>query len=73
MADSGKSSTLYPDGFNAARFVEVVESEAVWEELGKKPPSPYEDVKLVSGPDLVALVRFERGAKGQLRISRVFR
>ena len=46
--------------------------QPVWEELGKKPPSPYEDVKLVSGPDLVALVRFEPGAKGQLRISRVF-
>ena len=44
-----------------------------WEELGEKPPSAREEVKLVSGPDLVALVRFERGAKGQLRISRVFR
>ena len=44
-----------------------------WEELGKKPLSPHEDVKLVCGPDLVALVRFEPGAKGQLRISRVFR
>jgi hypothetical protein len=22
--------TLYPDGFNAERFVEVIEAEAVW-------------------------------------------
>jgi tRNA pseudouridine55 synthase len=43
-----------------------------WEELGKKAPFPQEEVKLVSGPDLVALVRFEPGAKGQLRVSRVF-
>jgi tRNA pseudouridine55 synthase len=43
-----------------------------WEELGKKAPFPREEVKLVSGPDLVALVRFEPGAKGQLRVSRVF-
>lgn len=25
------SRTLYPDGFSAARFIEVIESEAVWE------------------------------------------
>ena len=43
-----------------------------WEELGKKAPFPQEEVKLVSGTDLVALVRFEPRAKGQLRISRVF-
>jgi tRNA pseudouridine55 synthase len=43
-----------------------------WEELGKKAPFSQEEVKLVSGPDLVALVRFEPGAKGQLRVSRVF-
>jgi len=29
-----KSPTLYPDGFSAARFLEVVESEAVWDESG---------------------------------------
>jgi tRNA pseudouridine55 synthase len=43
-----------------------------WEELGKKAPFPQEEVKLVSGTDLVALVRFEPGSKGQLRVSRVF-
>ena len=43
-----------------------------WEELGKKAPFPQEEVKLVSGTDLVALVRFEPRAKGQLRVSRVF-
>ena len=43
-----------------------------WEELGKKPPFPQEEVKLVSGPDLVALVRYEVKAKGGLRVSRVF-
>jgi tRNA pseudouridine55 synthase len=43
-----------------------------WEELGKKAPFPRAEVKLVSGADLVALVRFEPGAKGQLRVSRVF-
>ena len=43
-----------------------------WEEIGKKEPFPQEIVKLVNGPDLVALVRFEPGAKGRLRISRVF-
>jgi hypothetical protein len=34
-ADSEKASTLYPDGFNAARFLEVFESEGVWDDLGK--------------------------------------
>ena len=43
-----------------------------WEEIGRKAPFPQEIVKLVNGPDLVALVRFEPGAKGRLRISRVF-
>jgi len=43
-----------------------------WEELGKKAPFPQQEVKLVSGTDLVALVRFEPRAKGQLRVSRVF-
>ncbi len=43
-----------------------------WEELGKKAPFPQEDVKLVNGADLVALVRFEPGAKGRLSVSRVF-
>jgi tRNA pseudouridine55 synthase len=43
-----------------------------WEELGKKAPFPQEEVKLVSGTDLVALVCFEPRAKGQLRVSRVF-
>ena len=46
--------------------------QPAWGELGKKPPPPREDVKLVSGSDLVALVRFEPGEKGQLRVSRVF-
>lgn len=43
-----------------------------WEEIGKKAPFPQEIMKLVNGPDLVALVHFEPGAKGRLRISRVF-
>jgi len=43
-----------------------------WEELGKKAPFPQQEVKLVSGTDLVALVRFEPRARGQLRVSRVF-
>jgi len=43
-----------------------------WEELGKKAPFPQGEVILVSGPDLVALVHFDPGAKGQLRVSRVF-
>jgi hypothetical protein len=43
-----------------------------WEELGKNAPFPQGEVKLVSGKDLVALVHFDAGAKGQLRVSRVF-
>jgi tRNA pseudouridine55 synthase len=43
-----------------------------WEEIGRTAPFPQEIVKLVNGPDLVALVRFEPGAKGRLRIYRVF-
>jgi hypothetical protein len=31
------SPSLYPDGFSASRFVEVIESEAVWEKLGADP------------------------------------
>ena len=31
--------SLYPDGFSAYRFVEVIESEAVWEEFGQSPSS----------------------------------
>jgi len=27
--------TLYPDGFSAERFVEVIETEAVWEEIDR--------------------------------------
>jgi len=46
--------------------------QPAWEELGKKAPFPREEVKLVSRSDLVALVRFEPGTKGQLRVSRVF-
>jgi tRNA pseudouridine55 synthase len=43
-----------------------------WAELGKKEPFPQEEVKLVCGPDLIALARFEPGEKGRLRVSRVF-
>jgi tRNA pseudouridine55 synthase len=46
--------------------------QPAWEELGKKAPRSQEDVKIVSGPDLVALVRFEPGAGGRLSVSRVF-
>jgi tRNA pseudouridine55 synthase len=46
--------------------------QPAWEELGKKAPFPQEDVKLVNGADLVALVRCEPGAKGRLSVSRVF-
>jgi hypothetical protein len=31
------SPSLYPDGFSASRFVEVIESEAVWEGFGEGP------------------------------------
>ena len=34
-ADSSSSDwTLYPDGFSAERFIEVIETEAVWDEPG---------------------------------------
>jgi len=46
--------------------------QPAWEELGKKAPWPRQDVKLVKGPDLVALVRFDPRAKGRLSVSRVF-
>ncbi len=46
--------------------------QPVWEELGKKAPFPQEDVKLVNGADLVALVRCEPRAKSRLSVSRVF-
>lgn len=29
-AEPGKDDTLYPDGFSAGRFVEVIETAAVW-------------------------------------------
>ena len=32
VAEFDKLPTLYPDGFSSSRFVEVIESEAVWEE-----------------------------------------
>jgi hypothetical protein len=32
VAEFNKPPTLYPDGFSSYRFVEVIESEAVWEE-----------------------------------------
>jgi tRNA pseudouridine55 synthase len=63
------------------REVEVDESLALrvrrgyqpaWEELGEKAPFPQEDVKLVNGADLVALVRSEPWATGRLTVSRVF-
>ncbi|MGE5838498.1 MAG: tRNA pseudouridine(55) synthase TruB, partial [Deltaproteobacteria bacterium] len=46
--------------------------QPAWEELGKKAPFPQEDVKLVSGTDLVALLRFEPKEKGRRSVSRVF-
>jgi len=46
--------------------------QPAWEELGEKSPFPQEDVKLVNGADLIALVRCEPGAKGRLSVSRVF-
>lgn len=33
-ADCEKPSTLYPDGFNATRFFEVIESAAIWDDVG---------------------------------------
>ena len=32
VAEVDKPPSLYPDGFSSSRFVEVIESEAVWEE-----------------------------------------
>ena len=32
IAEFGKPPTMYPDGFSSSRFVEVIESEIVWEE-----------------------------------------
>jgi len=32
VAEFDKPPTLYPDGFSSSRFVEVIESEAVWED-----------------------------------------
>jgi tRNA pseudouridine55 synthase len=43
--------------------------QPAWEELGMRAPFPQGELKLVSGPDLVALVHCE---KGRLRVSRVF-
>lgn len=34
IADCKKSSTLYPAGFNATRFFEVIESAAIWDDAG---------------------------------------
>jgi hypothetical protein len=31
---AGSPSTLYPNGFSAGRFVEVIESAAVWDRPG---------------------------------------
>lgn len=31
------TSTLYPEGFSAGRFVEIIQSAAVWEQLTKEP------------------------------------
>jgi tRNA pseudouridine55 synthase len=46
--------------------------QPAWEELGKRSPFPHEDVKLVNGADLIALVHFEPGAKVGPSVSRVF-
>jgi hypothetical protein len=35
LADCRVRSTLYPSGFDAARFVEVIESESVWDSIGR--------------------------------------
>jgi hypothetical protein len=32
LPDSEVAQTLYPDAFSASRFIEVIESEAVWDE-----------------------------------------
>lgn len=31
--DARKQMTLYPEGFSAARFIEVIENESVWDEI----------------------------------------
>lgn len=36
--DAAPVSTLYPNGFSAARFVEVIESEAVWDPMDARRP-----------------------------------
>ena len=33
IAIPDKPRTLYPDGFSMSRLIEVIESEAVWDEL----------------------------------------
>jgi len=74
---------IIPLRYALPHFTEVEVDEAMafrvrrgyqpaWEELGKKAPFPQEDVKLVNGGDLIALVRCEPGAKGRLSVSRVF-
>jgi tRNA pseudouridine55 synthase len=74
---------IIPLRYALPHFTEVAVDEAMalrvrrgyqpaWEELGKKAPFPQEDVKLVNGADLIALVRCEPGAKGRLSVSRVF-
>ncbi len=40
--DAALGSTLYPNGFGAARFVEVVESEAVWDAMDARRPRPLD-------------------------------
>jgi hypothetical protein len=37
VAEFDKLPTLYPNGFSSSRFVEVIESEAVWEETVHSP------------------------------------
>jgi hypothetical protein len=32
MNDARQQMTLYPEGFSAARFIEVIENESVWDE-----------------------------------------
>lgn len=33
MNDARQQMTLYPEGFSAARFIEVIENESVWDEI----------------------------------------
>jgi len=35
MNDAQQIMTLYPEGFSAARFIEVIENESIWDENGK--------------------------------------